>query len=113
MENNKPKLYQSKKNFEYHWIPVRGGYIFDDGDEGIMTFMYDGEGVIIKMMSDYAEIHQYYFSFLIHKLRDFSDQIEAFENELESSDYDEKYDDVTVNDKCQIYYFEDDDEHQG
>ena len=90
MENNKPKLYQSKNDFEYHWIPVRGGYIFDDGDEGIMTFMYDGEGVIIKMMSDYAEIHQYYFSFLIHKLRDFSNQIESFEDEFEASGYDEK-----------------------
>ena len=113
MENNEPKLYQSKQDFNFHWIPVRGGYFFDDGDDGIITFIYDGEDVVVKTMSSYVQISTYYFPFLIDKLRDFSDQIEEFENELEASGYDEEDNDVAINDKCQIYYFEDDDEHQG
>ena len=79
------KSYESKNDLEMHWIPVRHGWILDDGDDGASAFLYkDGEMIEIhSLVGKWTCISVNNLSFIAERLGDFALQIEEFEHDLE------------------------------
>jgi hypothetical protein len=74
-----PQLHKSRNDFKLHWLPVKYGWIFDDGDCGATAFLYKSGMVEMHQLSgQWSDLPSDALSWLADKLIAFDDQIEEY-----------------------------------
>lgn len=93
MENfEAPKLHKSRNDFELHWLPVRYGWIFDDGDSGATAFLYTcGEIEMHQLSGVWSDIPSHALSWFAENLISFDEQIDEFHEIMMDDDKPEDF----------------------